>query len=62
MGDDVHHRQDQVGAERCSSPRGTDDLVKLKEAGVSKSVMAAMLDRRAPQSRRLPRLPAPGAR
>ena len=35
---------------------GTDDLVKLKEAGVSKAVMAAMLDRSSPAT---PRTPAP---
>ncbi len=35
---------------------GTDDLVKLKEAGVSKDVMAAMLDRSSPAK---PSAPAP---
>jgi len=35
---------------------GTDDLVKLKEAGVSKEVMAAMLDRSSPAK---PTPPAP---
>ena len=35
---------------------GTDDLVKLKEAGVSKEVMAAMLDRSSPAK---PETPTP---
>jgi len=35
---------------------GTEDLVKLKEAGVSKNVMAAMLDRSSPAK---PSAPAP---
>jgi hypothetical protein len=37
---------------------GTDDLVKLKEAGVSKAVMAAMLERETPAK---PSAPAAGA-
>ncbi len=37
---------------------GTDDLVKLKESGVSKNVMAAMLDRSSPPK---PATPAPSS-
>lgn len=43
-------------AESVQFATGTDDLVKLKEAGVSKGVMAAMLDRSSPPK---PSTPSP---
>ena len=55
MGDDVIVAKIKSAAS-VQFATGTDDLVKLKEAGVSKEVMAAMLDRSSPPK---PTPPAP---